>query len=79
MHQLVFAMSPTMQCILTQPNDEGCFQPLIYSQRHDSLSYIMLRPRLFSLTGEFRGGSYGLRQYARSHTYLHIDSRLLSL
>jgi len=47
----------TLQCILTQTNEQGCFRPLIFSQRYNSLSYVMLRSRLFSLTGEYHDDS----------------------
>jgi len=52
--QLVYAR-PTLQCILTQTNEQGCFRPHIFSQCHDSLSFVLLRPRLFSKPGSTFG------------------------
>ena len=46
--QLILNTSLTLQCILTQTNEQGCFRPLIFSQRHNSLSHAMLRSRSFS-------------------------------
>jgi len=58
--KLVSNPSLTFQCILTQSTEQGCFRPLILSHRHNSLSYVMLRWRLFSLTGEYHDLPYRL-------------------
>jgi len=50
--------SLTLPCILTQSGEHGCFRPLIISKHHNSLGHVMLGLRLFSLAGEYRGGSY---------------------
>jgi len=77
--QLVLILSLTLQCLLTQTNEQGCFRPLIFSQHHNSLSHIMLRPILVSLAGEYPVSSYRLRQSVRSPAYWHIDYRLCCL
>jgi hypothetical protein len=71
--------SLTLQCILTQTNEQGCFRPHIISRRHNSLSHIMLRPTPFSLAGECAASCYLLRQYGDNPSYSHIDYRLLCL
>jgi len=52
MCQLISNTCLTSQCTLTQTNEQGCFRRLMFSQRHNSLSHVMLRPRPFSLAGE---------------------------
>jgi len=79
MRRLVLGTSLTLQYILTQTNEQGCFRPLIVSQHHNSLSHVMLRPRPFSSAREYPGNSYRLRQSVRSPTESQIDYQLRSL
>ena len=79
MHQLRLNRKLTLQCILTQTNEQGCFRPLIISQHHNSLSHVILRQRLFSWAGECPDNLYRLRQQVQGSSYSHIDYRLLCL
>jgi len=78
-YQLIFILRLILQCILIQTNEQGHFQPHIFSRRHYSLSHVMLRPRLFSLAGEYPDGSYRLRLWVRRPAYSHIECWLPSL
>jgi len=55
-------LSLTLQCIQTQPNQQGFSRPHILNQSHYSISHIMRRPRPFSLTDEYTSSLYLLRR-----------------
>jgi len=50
--QLRSILSLTLQCILTQTDEQGGFWPLIISWHYSSISHLMHRPGTFSLAGK---------------------------
>jgi len=79
MSHLVLNTSLTLQCILTETNEQGCFRPLILSQGHYYLSHVVLTPRPLCLAREYPDNSYLLGKYVRGPAYSHIDYWLLCL